>query len=198
MPQNTEDWDLDEVYLLCCLYYQNVHILLLQLNVLWIKWAVSQWQHCHWVWDIWASSSKFVSAHAQPFRGARDLAFCLKIPLDSLLVWASSEGSGETARIGDKYQIRLTRSNYSLESGEYAVLESGIGFWTSSYTCVCTLRETNFELSRKDLSELAPNFFALDHILSTAIAYLCVIDTKYFLNEPHSDKNAIMSSVLIP
>ena len=80
---------------------------------------------------IWAPSSEFVSsripswqiltAHAQPFRGARDLAFCLKVPLDSLLVWASSEGSGETARmrrlawtfaarIGDKYQIRLTRS----------------------------------------------------------------------------------------
>ena len=83
--------------------------------------------------DNWAPSSEFVSssipswqiltAHAQTFRGARDLAFCLKIPLDSLLVWASSEGSGETARmrrlawtfaarIGDKYQIRLTRSNY--------------------------------------------------------------------------------------
>ena len=81
----------------------------------------------------WAPSSEFVSssipswqistAHAQPFRGARDLAFCLKVHLDSLLVWASSEGSGETARmrrlawtfaarIGDKYQIRLTRSNY--------------------------------------------------------------------------------------
>ena len=81
----------------------------------------------------WALSSEFVSssipswqiltAHAQPFRGARDLAFCLKVPLDSLLVWASSEGSGETARmrrlawtfaarIGCKYQIRLTRSNY--------------------------------------------------------------------------------------
>ena len=80
----------------------------------------------------WAPSSEFVSssipswqivtAHAQSFRGARDLAFCLKVPLDSLLVWASSEGSGETARIrrlawtfaariGDKYQIRLTRSS---------------------------------------------------------------------------------------
>ena len=80
---------------------------------------------------IWAPSSEFVSssipslqiltAHAQPFRGARDLAFCLKVPLDSLLVWASSGGSGETARmrrlawtfaarIGDKYQNRLTRS----------------------------------------------------------------------------------------
>ena len=81
----------------------------------------------------WAPSSEFVSssipswqvltAHAQPFREARDLAFCLKVPLDSLLVWASSGGSGETARmrrlawtfaarIGDKYQIRLTRSNW--------------------------------------------------------------------------------------
>ena len=82
--------------------------------------------------DNWAPSSEFVSssilsrqvltAHAQPFREARDLAFCLKVPLDSLLVWASNGGSGETAwmrrlawtfaaRIGDKYQIRLTRSN---------------------------------------------------------------------------------------
>ena len=81
----------------------------------------------------WAPSSEFVSSsipswqiltmHAQPFRGARDLLFCLKVPLDSLLVWASSEGSGETARmrrlawtfaarISDKYQIRWTRSNY--------------------------------------------------------------------------------------
>ena len=59
------------------------------------------------VQSIWAPSSEFVSssipswqtltAHAQSFRGARDLAFCLKVPLDSLLVWASSEGSGETA-----------------------------------------------------------------------------------------------------
>ena len=76
--------------------------------------------------DIWGASSEFVSsstppwqiltAHAPPFRGARDLAFCLKVPLDSMLVWASSRGSGETARmrrlawtfaarIGDKYQI---------------------------------------------------------------------------------------------
>ena len=89
---------------------------------------------CTFHWDtvaIWAPSSEFVSssipslqiliAHAQPFRGARDLVFCLKVPLDSLLVWASSEGSGETARmrrltwtfaarISDKYQIRLSRS----------------------------------------------------------------------------------------
>ena len=58
---------------------------------------------------IWAPSSEFVSssipswqistAHAQPFRRTRVLAFCPKVPLDSLLVWASSEGSGETARM---------------------------------------------------------------------------------------------------
>ena len=88
------------------------------------------WKSCgHKI--IWAPLSEFVSSsipswqiltvHAQPFRGARDLAFCLRVPLDSLLVWARSEGSGETARmhrlawtfaarIGDKYQIRLTRS----------------------------------------------------------------------------------------
>ena len=41
----------------------------------------------------------FLTAPAQPFRGARYLAFCLKVPLDSLLVRASSEGSGETARM---------------------------------------------------------------------------------------------------
>ena len=89
-------------------------------------------RYWHWISSIimWAPSSEFMSssipswqiltAHAQPFRGAMDLAFCLKVPLDSLLVWESSEGSGETARmhrlawtfatrIGDKYQIRLTR-----------------------------------------------------------------------------------------
>ena len=55
--------------------------------------------------ENWAASSEFVSssipswkhltAHAQPFRGARYLAFCLKVPLDSLLVWASSGGSAQ-------------------------------------------------------------------------------------------------------
>ena len=65
-------------------------------------------------------SWQILTAHAQPFRRARYLAFCLKVPLDSLLVWPISGGSGETARmrrlawtfatcIGDKYQIRLTR-----------------------------------------------------------------------------------------
>ena len=81
------------------------------------------------------------TAHAQPFRGATDLAFCLKVPLDSLLVWASSKGSGETARmrrlawtfaarIGDKYQIRLTRSIW-----QWMVLSSCmcVSFHTGSF-----------------------------------------------------------------
>ena len=97
---------------------------------------LSSSSHLH----IWAPPSEFVSssipswqiltAHAQPLRGARDLAFCLKVPLDSLLVWASSEGSGETARmrrlawtfaarIGYKYQIRLTRSIYNFRHREH-------------------------------------------------------------------------------
>ena len=111
--------------------------------------------NCSVSYYIWAPSSEIVSSsiplwhiltvHAQPFREARDLAFCLKVPLDSQLVWASSGGSGESgewlslrrftsklswswswsarmrrlawtfaARISDKYQIRLTRSNYDL------------------------------------------------------------------------------------
>ena len=106
---------------------------------------------------IWAPSSKCVSlsiptwqiltVHAQPFRGARDLAFCLKVPLDSLLVWASSGGSGETvrmrrlawtfaARIGDKYQIPLTRSicphhKENLNKG----CEPKWGKWLITYIC---------------------------------------------------------------
>ena len=112
---------------------------------------------------ILAPSSEFVSssipswqiltAHAQPFRGARDLAFCLKVPLDSMLLWASNGGSGETARmrslawtfaarIGNKYQIRLTRSN-------------SIGDWQYSsvtYQRLCmnwtTVYATGFHLCR--------------------------------------------------
>ena len=71
----------------------------------------------------WAPSSEFVSssipswqiltAHAQSFRGARDLAFCLKVSLESLLAWARMRRLAWTfaARICYKYQIRLTRSN---------------------------------------------------------------------------------------
>ena len=36
------------------------------------------------------------------------------------------------------------------------------------------------------------------YLLFTAITYLCGIDAKHFLNDPPSNKNAIMSSVLIP
>ena len=117
-----------------------------------------------WSWCcsyfIWAPSSEFVSlsipswqiltAHAQPFRGARDLAFCLKVPLDSLLVWASSGGSGETARmrrlawtfaarIGDKYQIRLTRPIWFYGFYYEAIhVECYLAHcWTYICMCVC-------------------------------------------------------------
>ena len=110
----------------------------------------------------WAPSSEFVSssipswqistAHAQPFRGGTDLVFCLKVPLNSLLVWASSEGFGETARmrrlawtfaarIGDKYQIRLTRSKCvfgSLRPGKTQIdllsYRDQLEFWNFGYT----------------------------------------------------------------
>ena len=74
---------------------------------IWLKWLGKE--------SKWAPSSEFVSlsipswsiltAHAQPFRGARDLAFCLKVSLDSLLVWASSGGSGRGS--GSDAQARL-------------------------------------------------------------------------------------------
>ena len=114
------------------------HCFFFTIMLLYVKkwWCSCYIEHVHlnsWMGanTKWATSSEFVSssipssqiltAHAQPFRGARDLAFCLKVPLDSMLVWASSGGSGETAqmrrlawtfaaRICDKYQIRLTRS----------------------------------------------------------------------------------------
>ena len=102
-----------------------------------------QSKYTYWCVDaIWAPLSEFVSssipswqiltAHSQPFRGAMDLAFCLKVLLDSLLVWASSGGSGETARmlrlswtfaarIGDKHQIRLTRP-MCITDGQWAIV----------------------------------------------------------------------------
>ena len=112
--------------------YNKPQQMIFQLFLLWRKMA----------YIIWAPSSEFVSssipswqiltAHAQPLRGARDLVFCLKVPLDSLLVSASRQGSGETAhprslawtfaaRIGDKYQIRLTRSIWSKINLEYFI-----------------------------------------------------------------------------
>ena len=110
-------------------HHPSIHRFLLRLSVTFCFWPCTK--ICSQ--RKWAPSSEFVSssipswqiltAHAQPFRGARDMAFCLKVPLDSLLVLVSSEGSGETARmrrlawtvaarIADKYQIRWTRSKY--------------------------------------------------------------------------------------
>ena len=121
---------------------------------------------------IWAPSSEFVSssippwqiltAHAQPFRGVMDLAFCLKVPLDSLLVWASSGGSGETARmrrlawtfaarIGDKYQIRLTRpiSNWRWYIfDKYESKRAGIYCWN---------RLLSFNTARRRLMHFSQN-----------------------------------------
>ena len=91
-------------------------------------------------------SWQILTAHAQSFRGARDLAFCLKVPLDSLLVWASSEGSGETARmrrlawtfaarICYKYQIRLTRSIYATYKHSEPSLTSYLGWRKITTNC---------------------------------------------------------------
>ena len=119
---------------------------------------------------IWAPSSELVSssilswqivtAHAQPFRGARVLAFCLKVPPDSLLVWASSGGSGEiawmrrlawtfAARIGDKYQIRLTRPIWSSINCNINQTKLAIFHQVLSKTCYfkkfSSLQVTNFK-----------------------------------------------------
>ena len=115
------------------------------------------------VWQLLRSvcgaSSEFVSssipswqiltAHAQPFTGTSDLAFCLKVPLDSLLIWVSSGGSGETAwmhrlawtlaaRISDKYQIRLTRPSVSLV---HVILSFCICLLTNDYDLKYTYQE---------------------------------------------------------
>ena len=138
-----------------------------------IKPVIGKHQRIHKLWPLisnWAPSSEFVSssipswqiltAHAQPFRGARDLAFCLKVPLDSLLLFASSEGSGETARmrrlawtfaarICYKYQIRLTRSNYNCfiyrspwesweQNGRIGIHKSAWQHWKESLIDVST------------------------------------------------------------
>ena len=101
-------------------------------------------------------SWQILTAHAQPFRGARDLAFCLKVPLDSLLVWASSEGSGETARmrrlawtfaarIGDKYQIRLTRSKSNqIKSNIFIVSPHSCGIHNYYSACMIHLYVQQF------------------------------------------------------
>ena len=106
-------------------------------------------------------SWQILTAHAQPFRGARDLVFCLKVPLDTLLVWASSGGSGETARmrrlawtfaacIGDKYQIRLTRPIWY---PAYLDLWDTIYFSFKIYTCPKIKRKTQGYMNSKKADE---------------------------------------------
>ena len=100
-------------------------------------------------------SWQILTAHAQPFRRARDLALCLKVALDSPLVWASSGGSGETARmrrlawtfaarIGDKYQIRLARpTSYSLNCTVHRLSVDWVSDeWRSSSLCLAKLGKT--------------------------------------------------------
>ena len=102
-----------------------------------------------------------------------DLAFCLKVPLDSLLVWASSGGSGETARmrrlawtfaarIGDKYKIRLMRPKNEAMFKEYCndpvmtrqrITDDGwyktddVGYMTENGVFFCTSRKSEIILS---------------------------------------------------
>ena len=129
--------------------------------------------------DKWAGSYEFVSssipswqiltAHAQPFRGARDLVFCLTVPLESLLVWVSSGGSGETARmrrlawtfaarISDKYQIRLTRSKWCDVTVDTNIqIESFFKFYcfcwnlllssVSNLLSVCIIKDNHYSVS---------------------------------------------------
>ena len=144
----------------------------------------------------WAPPSEFVSssipswqistAHAQPFRGATDLAFCLKVPLDSLLVWASSEGSGETARmrrlawtfaarIGDKYQIRLAWPNSLLL---ISFITETVGQSIGALCCI-TNETQRCEMFRRGFTCIKPYGF---HVRSLA----------YLLYEPPHDKSTKM------
>ena len=124
---------------------------------------LKSWNFTVSIVTMWAPSSEFVSssipswqiltAHAQPFRGATDLAFCLKVPLDSLLVWASSGGFDETARmrrlawtfaacIGDKYQIRLTRPMLSGQRTIKALFRLHVCLgWSASLLFVYGIRQ---------------------------------------------------------
>ena len=135
MPENGE---LDVFLVVSFALFLFVDAFTVKLKVVWVcNMCLSDLLEFTAFYTIWAPSSEFVSSsilswqiltvHAQSFRGARDLAFCLKVSLESLLVWASSGGSGETARmrrlawtfaarICYKYQIRLTQSIWSFLS----------------------------------------------------------------------------------
>ena len=132
-----------------------------------------------------APSSEFVSssipswqiltAHVQPFRGSRNLAFCLKVPLDSLLLWASSGGSGETAqmrrlawtfaaRIGDKYQIRLTRPDgwFSLQQ-EFSHM-SHLMTKPTKWLCAQRRLRSAWASAQSDQSSLCAQWVAQDPV----------------------------------
>ena len=156
---------------------------------------------------IWAPSSEFVSssipswqistAHVHPFRGARDLVFCLKVPLDSLLVWASSEGSGETARmrrlawtfaarIGDKYQIRLTRSILSFFCNCYTQSKLNVNVWCFPKTraplwkCCCFF---DFETMSTELLHIHYLWVLLIHYVKNVLFLkICRVTTLAFQN----------------
>ena len=145
-----------------------------------------------------AASSEFVSssipswriltAHAQPFRGARDLASCLKVPLDSLLVWASSGGSGETARmrrlawtfaarIGDKYQIRLTRPSWLSLQGllPIAMILDRIKTSWEPVELLCLCNRTRLQRSVNafpDFAKLSRLYRILSYKLEICVSYL--------------------------
>ena len=101
-------------------------------------------------------SWQILTAHAQSFRGARDLVFCLKVPLDSLLVWASSGGSGETARMrrlawtfaahtGNMYQIGLTQPNlFQVKT----ITKAASAIPTKQFFCCCFFLFGFYGLSR--------------------------------------------------
>ena len=65
--------------------------------------------------------------------------------------------------------------------------------------CTIVLKDKDLLMSCIDEGKLKlANGISVPYIVSTAIAYLCVIDSKHFLNDPNSNMNAIMSSVMIP
>ena len=99
-PMKTKNtWACDNIRLLKKRNERNLYYLLTEWQILCFHdyHILLQMTHSAMspLYHKWAPSSEFVSssipswqivtAHAQPFRGARDLAFCLKAPLDSLL-----------------------------------------------------------------------------------------------------------------
>ena len=79
-----------------------------------------------------------------------------------MLVWASSEGSGETARmhrlawtfaarIGDKHQIRLTRPNKSIDFVSSYALFTEDAQWSRLYTVFLPKKSTSSSYIRSNI-----------------------------------------------